>query len=150
MFFFFFKQKTAYEMRISDWSSDVCSSDLLGAPARLIGVELAQLHVHLRGGDAIALQPCGIENDPDFAVDATASHDRCDAFYLEKALDEPVVDIPGQLLQRHIGGGDGEIDYRPALDIHATDDRLQNALGTIGPDLRHLVPQIVARHVHRG
>src|SRR3546814_12317063 len=42
IFFFFFKQKTAYEMRISDWSSDVCSSDLLpegeiaappGAPA---------------------------------------------------------------------------------------------------------------------
>src|SRR3546814_20771681 len=28
LFFFFFKQKTAYEMRISDWSSDVCSSDL--------------------------------------------------------------------------------------------------------------------------
>src|SRR3546814_6067381 len=29
VFFFFFKQKTAYELRISDWSSDVCSSDLL-------------------------------------------------------------------------------------------------------------------------
>src|SRR3546814_18706597 len=29
--FFFFKQKTAYEMRISDWSSDVCSSDLMGS-----------------------------------------------------------------------------------------------------------------------
>src|SRR3546814_6231367 len=29
LFFFFFKQKTAYEMRISDWSSDVCSSDLI-------------------------------------------------------------------------------------------------------------------------
>src|SRR3546814_2319031 len=29
--FFFFKQKTAYEMRISDWSSDVCSSDLIVA-----------------------------------------------------------------------------------------------------------------------
>src|SRR3546814_979205 len=28
IFFFFFKQKTAYDMRISDWSSDVCSSDL--------------------------------------------------------------------------------------------------------------------------
>src|SRR3546814_4621729 len=28
VWFFFFKQKTAYEMRISDWSSDVCSSDL--------------------------------------------------------------------------------------------------------------------------
>src|SRR3546814_13430781 len=30
--FFFFKQKTAYELRISDWSSDVCSSDLLVGP----------------------------------------------------------------------------------------------------------------------
>src|SRR3546814_8503320 len=33
LFCFFFKQKTAYEMRISDWSSDVCSSDLLDASA---------------------------------------------------------------------------------------------------------------------
>src|SRR3546814_4264873 len=31
--FFFLKQKTAYEMRISDWSSDVCSSDLSAAPS---------------------------------------------------------------------------------------------------------------------
>src|SRR3546814_7396337 len=35
-FFFFFKQKTAYEMRISDWSSDVCSSDLRLRPIRPI------------------------------------------------------------------------------------------------------------------
>src|SRR3546814_5256321 len=34
--FFFFKQKTAYEMRISDWSSDVCSSDL--QPDRVVAV----------------------------------------------------------------------------------------------------------------
>src|SRR3546814_5902882 len=33
--FFFFKQNTAYEMRISDWSSDVCSSDLNKAAQRL-------------------------------------------------------------------------------------------------------------------
>src|SRR3546814_12139367 len=33
VFFFFFKQKTAYEMRISDWSSDVCSSDLVAEVA---------------------------------------------------------------------------------------------------------------------
>src|SRR3546814_3813287 len=38
--FFFFKQKTAYEMRISDWSSDVCSSDLLLALARDLGINL--------------------------------------------------------------------------------------------------------------
>src|SRR3546814_3685453 len=36
-FFFFFKQKTAYEMRISDWSSDVCSSDLIPAIDRYDG-----------------------------------------------------------------------------------------------------------------
>src|SRR3546814_12843921 len=46
-FFFFFKQKTAYEMRISDWSSDVCSSDLLagqpgdGAVVEHLGAERA-------------------------------------------------------------------------------------------------------------
>src|SRR3546814_4160609 len=34
MIFFFFKQKTAYEMRISDWSSDVCSSDLQSGGCR--------------------------------------------------------------------------------------------------------------------
>src|SRR3546814_2881841 len=33
-FVFFCKQKTAYEMRISDWSSDVCSSDLAAAPGQ--------------------------------------------------------------------------------------------------------------------
>src|SRR3546814_19405863 len=38
MLFFYFKQKTAYEMRISDWSSDVCYSDL----------EIAQRHRHRR------------------------------------------------------------------------------------------------------
>src|SRR3546814_19120498 len=35
--FFFFKQKTAYEMRISDWSSDVCSSDLLADTIERLG-----------------------------------------------------------------------------------------------------------------
>src|SRR3546814_1084768 len=40
----FFKQKTAYEMRISDWSSDVCSSDLLDAGVRQQGGEPGQAH----------------------------------------------------------------------------------------------------------
>src|SRR3546814_2811700 len=35
---FFFKQKTAYEMRISDWSSDVCSSDLLDDATLVNGI----------------------------------------------------------------------------------------------------------------
>src|SRR3546814_5836167 len=47
--FFFFKQKTAYEMRISDWSSDVCSSDL---PVRIIpGLKFAlELETHNHKG----------------------------------------------------------------------------------------------------
>src|SRR3546814_1132149 len=47
LLFFFFKQKTAYEMRISDWSSDVCSSDLhlrtlMDVPAEQITAELVE------------------------------------------------------------------------------------------------------------
>src|SRR3546814_4145977 len=43
-YFFFFKQKTASEMRISDWSSDVCSSDLLLANRRTAAHIARQLH----------------------------------------------------------------------------------------------------------
>src|SRR3546814_9011296 len=49
--FFFFKQKTAYEMRISDWSSDVCSSDLAQPlrahfPGSLDGERRSPAHRH--------------------------------------------------------------------------------------------------------
>src|SRR3546814_20923231 len=55
VFFFFFKQKTAYEMRISDWSSDVCSSDLAqtgqGASVPPLPVALpSDLHMQSFGG----------------------------------------------------------------------------------------------------
>src|SRR3546814_4738958 len=50
-FFFFFKQKTAYEMRISDWSSDVCSSDLMFCDR--VAQQAAQLATMLGGLDAI-------------------------------------------------------------------------------------------------
>src|SRR3546814_3898603 len=46
MFIFFFKQKTAYEMRISDWSSDVCSSDLI-----------LEKYVGINGALAAAVRP---------------------------------------------------------------------------------------------
>src|SRR3546814_12379777 len=51
--FFFFKQKTAYEMRISDWSSDVCSSDLLRVAARNADVG-PQRELHA-GAEAVAM-----------------------------------------------------------------------------------------------
>src|SRR3546814_9536358 len=50
--FFFFKQKTAYEMRISDWSSDVCSSDL-------IGIYRASGHEHLTGSLVVPVTDAG-------------------------------------------------------------------------------------------
>src|SRR3546814_10200232 len=46
--FFFFKQKTAYEMRISDWSSDVCSSDLVEQIGR---AEKARRELHAAPAD---------------------------------------------------------------------------------------------------
>src|SRR3546814_2152334 len=55
LFFFFFKQKTAYEMRISDWSSDVCSSDLLsvidGSRPRVMPMVLG----HEAAGEVLAI-----------------------------------------------------------------------------------------------
>src|SRR3546814_8381448 len=56
--FFFFKQKTAYEMRISDWSSDVCSSDLVAGIRALFipdgvfdvdNMALTDFHIYGRG-----------------------------------------------------------------------------------------------------
>src|SRR3546814_10735456 len=48
IFFFFFKQKTAYEMRISDWSSDVCSSDLPASDPTITPViAIPELHLKL-------------------------------------------------------------------------------------------------------
>src|SRR3546814_6644790 len=57
--FFFFKHKTAYEMRISDWSSDVCSSDLVGlepAQAGKHGVEGLGSAVELAEGAGLGLR----------------------------------------------------------------------------------------------
>src|SRR3546814_17518738 len=47
--FFFFKQKTAYDLRISDWSSDVCSSDLLGGEEAVLAHGCSLL---IKGGHA--------------------------------------------------------------------------------------------------
>src|SRR3546814_10865343 len=44
-YLFFIKQKTAYEVRISDWSSDVCSSDLLRASRRALRLECCQIGI---------------------------------------------------------------------------------------------------------
>src|SRR3546814_7067473 len=84
---FFFKQKTAYEMRISDWSSDVCSSDLtmavLKGKRRSTRQQITvthekhihhHQHVHLEGGaDETGVQPHARQGkSPDAVLDRAA------------------------------------------------------------------------------
>src|SRR3546814_5041770 len=60
--FFFFKQKTAYEMRISDWSSDVCSSDLLDLARRnALDIHLGQRRHQRLLRPLVALEQLGRE-----------------------------------------------------------------------------------------
>src|SRR3546814_43521 len=61
---FFFKQKTAYEMRISDWSSDVCSSDLARRRRALTGEALPEFVAAVRGlGDDLPPDLTGTQRD---------------------------------------------------------------------------------------
>src|SRR3546814_8421557 len=64
--FFFFKQKTAYEMRISDWSSDVCSSDL-AAGAAPIAIVAAASH-------AIQNRPRIVMSSPGHRIGGEVNH----------------------------------------------------------------------------
>src|SRR3546814_10694025 len=63
---FFFKQKTAYEMRISDWSSDVCSSDLRRSSAPEIPIDENHRELHRVGRLAITLREARLTVGPDF------------------------------------------------------------------------------------
>src|SRR3546814_3919313 len=63
---FFFKQKTAYEMRISDWSSDVCSSDLWSDPARHQRIVAGPQQIRRIGGNA-AIAAAEADVDADLA-----------------------------------------------------------------------------------
>src|SRR3546814_20434371 len=65
--FFFFKQKTAYEMRISDWSSDVCSSDLTDDTPAPVDSTAASHGDH--DGDGTATQDLNSSGGDDAAGD---------------------------------------------------------------------------------
>src|SRR3546814_4950294 len=66
---FFFKQKTAYELRISDWSSDVCSSDLGAADdvARLEPLDAAELEGEVDEGVLVGQH--GLAGDVEVALE---------------------------------------------------------------------------------
>src|SRR3546814_1571918 len=102
--FFFFKQKTAYEMRISDWSSDVCSSDLMpraramtssavGLSGVLVWASVSAIGSFLLGSfgyslltryvGAAAAEPAGEENRviPPCTADAAGVHPGAEGEY---------------------------------------------------------------------
>src|SRR3546814_8654851 len=111
---YFFKQKTAYEMRISDWSSDVCSSVLLGEA-------LLQLFLVVVAGRGFNLRL-------DF-LDA-----RGDAFLLAGAVDDGGV----FLLDLDLLGG-AEIGQRGLLDRQAELFGDHRAAGEDGDVLEHFL-----------
>src|SRR3546814_6242101 len=75
--FFFFKQKTAYEMRISDWSSDVCSADLMDKLDALTALETA-------------INAIDAESEADITLELDAAIDALGAAYVavERAREE--------------------------------------------------------------
>src|SRR3546814_6504508 len=97
MLFFFFKQKTAYEMRISDWSSDVCSSDLTALDPEQ----------HPLAVDVVDLERCHLGHPQ-----ARAISDRQRRLMLERAcgIEQPL----------HLGHGQNDRDL---ADLLGAEDR---------------------------
>src|SRR3546814_6651448 len=99
--FFFFKQKTAYEMRISDWSSDVCSSDLLvGELVGEIGRDVGDQRRHMVGDQAnpaLALaQRLGMAvalGDVSEGIDEAAGGQRMGANFQHAAIEQELLKL---------------------------------------------------------
>src|SRR3546814_4820120 len=98
MIFFFFKQKTAYEMRISDWSSDVCSSDLPHRGRR--GV--------LRDRVDCAADP-DAARDIDRAAEAADLEPRRILAGINAAADDGAVDYEAEIGAGSGDGADGDV-----------------------------------------
>src|SRR3546814_14749159 len=102
--FFFFKQKTAYEMRISDWSSDVCSSDLLGLDALLPVVTPIEDAVQTALAELQPVVRLSIPVDIATAADGTSASVTASLLRVEilppEALGaaEPLADVLNQIL----------------------------------------------------
>src|SRR3546814_12926086 len=102
----FVKQKTAYEMRISDWSSDVCSSDLLKGPRRP-SQEAAMAAVRALATTLVApLVAAAITAAPATAQDAAQDARNLSAIYAAEVFQQEVIHMgkPGLA-----NGGDDEI-----------------------------------------
>src|SRR3546814_6053114 len=142
--FFFFKQKTAYEMRISDWSSDVCSSDLHqvhqtnGGEGRSVAADLRVVAHHgleqiagvadhavehfLHGGLAAAVEP-------QHAVAVALDHEDAETAQRSVRLGEEGKVAAGEKVAQRLRTGDVAVgpegaaaasDHRQGLDRQST------------------------------
>src|SRR3546814_14425257 len=122
MLFVFFKQKTAYELRISDWSSEVCSSDLVAAFLRL---SILQRRHRLLLGDRRQV-------------------DREGGALPHGAVDE---DVAAGLLHDAIDGGEAEAGA--GADLLGREEGIEDAVDDIrrdaGAGVLHLHDGVVAR-----
>src|SRR3546814_2797778 len=102
MLFFFFKQKTAYEMRISDWSSDVCSSDLQPLPSIELEIrredgsccapgEHGEIHVRGEQVSGEYLHRKAVADDGWFATNDAGWLDQGGYLFVEGRLDDVIV-----------------------------------------------------------
>src|SRR3546814_8551409 len=128
--FFFFKQKTAYEMRISDWSSDVCSSDLRRDHPRDIGQP--------RGGRAARLSVVGGASRGAEAALAAAEADArgAAARHADPARDLRRRHLSGQPVRRHVFrdlAAAGLADPAPRSEEHTSE--LKSLMRTSYADL---------------
>src|SRR3546814_4230236 len=108
-FFFFFKQKTAYEMRISDWSSDVCSSDLtvlvLSDPRTLSPEDVDGLLAWVEGGGHLLVRTPPLERGADTRTGALF-----DVLRLRMVPSHECM----RFAESSAGAGDGGEEHRPS------------------------------------
>src|SRR3546814_3720707 len=124
----FFKQKTAYEMRISDWSSDVCSSDL--RRDHRLACRLDHIEQRVEIGAARGLAEFADVGAGDEGAAVAAQHDRLDAIVGERGLEmllEAPADVPRQRVDgRIVDDDDGDV----AGLLHRDADRKSTSLNS--------------------
>src|SRR3546814_10970139 len=130
--FFFFKQKTAYEMRISDWSSDVCSSDLIDIIQIVIGEGQEGLFHHAVGHRSLPSPTVGgatRQQSVRNGLAALAAKRGVGAVLIHDAA-RPFLppDVPGRLLEALDAAG-GAVPVLPWVDSCAEGQRALGAQG---------------------
>src|SRR3546814_7467976 len=116
--FFFFKHNTAYEMRISDWSSDVCSSDL----------KLAVIEVASRNIEVLEFFPGANNLNPQFSSDGQSLYFLSNADGMRNLFQYRFEDGTVAKLTKYFTGISGITENAPAMSVYRpTEDKIGRA-----------------------